>query len=159
MSSCLCYVPKQFHGKSQKTIKIVNSILAEYAKQGFDLTTRQLHYQLVSRGLTPNTQRDYQKLPVLVSDARLAGKIDWRQIVDRTRHVRKNPHWDSPREIVESCVPQFNTDKWATQPNYIEVWTEKDAVVASYSRSVRIWICPISHVGGSHRSPPCGKPW
>jgi hypothetical protein len=30
---------------------------------------------------------------------------------------------------VEACVEQFRLDKWGKQPNCVEVWVEKDALV------------------------------
>lgn len=35
-----------------------NTIIEDYAAQGFDLTLRQLYYQFVSRGLIENSDRE-----------------------------------------------------------------------------------------------------
>jgi hypothetical protein len=39
-----------------------NTIIADYQAQGFDLTLRQLYYQLVSRDIIPNRQQEYDRL-------------------------------------------------------------------------------------------------
>lgn len=123
------YRAVDFRPKALATIEAANAIIAEYAAQGFDLTLRQLFYQFVSRGLIPNTQRDYKNLGSIVNDGRLAGLIDWDAIVDRTRNLRALAHWASPAEIVESCARQFRFDLWEDQPYRVEVWIEKDALV------------------------------
>lgn len=64
-----------------------------------------------------------------MNDGRLAGLIDWNSIVDRTRNLRRNSHWDSPRDIILSSAYQYALDKWSNHPNYVEVWVEKDALV------------------------------
>ena len=84
---------------------------------------------LLRRAIIPNRDSEYDKLGDLVNDARLAGMIDWDHIVDRTRQVRANNHWDSPADIVAACANQFQIDKWASQDNYVECWIEKDALV------------------------------
>lgn len=115
-------------------IQQANTIIAEYAGQGFDLTLRQLYYQFVSRDIIPNTQKDYKNLGSIVNDARLAGLIDWDTIVDRTREVRKLSHFDGPEDIISACSEQFNIDRWEGQPYRPEVWIEKDALVGVFER-------------------------
>lgn len=106
-----------------------NTIVAEYAAQGFSLTLRQLYYQHVARGLIPNNDKEYKRLGELISEGRLAGLVDWDAIVDRTRNLVSLSHWSSPGAIVESCAEQFRYDLWADQPYRPEVWIEKDALV------------------------------
>lgn len=125
----------RFKPSTLATIEKANEIIAEYAAQGFDLTLRQLYYQFVSRDLIPNTMRSYKALGGVVNDGRLAGLIDWGSIVDRTREVRRLPHWSSPAEIVAACASQFNVDRWAGQPYRPEVWIEKDALVGMFERT------------------------
>lgn len=125
----ICYTPKNFGPAGLATIATANDILEEYAAQGFDLTLRQLYYQFVARGFIPNKDTEYKKLGGVVSDARLAGLIDWDHIVDRTRNMRQNGHWSSPEAIIQACAASYQINKWAEQPNYVEVWIEKDALV------------------------------
>lgn len=123
------YRMKRFREKTLITIATANKIIADYAEQGFDLTLRQLYYQFVARDLIPNTERSYHLLGNTINDGRLAGFIDWNSIVDRTRSIRGNSHWDSPQQIVESCAAQYKIDKWQGQEHRVEVWIEKDALV------------------------------
>ncbi|MBO2461123.1 hypothetical protein [Actinomadura violacea] len=115
-------------------IRRANEICADYANQGYDLTLRQLYYQFVSRDWIPNRQSEYKRLGEIMSDARLAGLIDWHYIVDRTRNLRGLAHWDGPRQIIDAVAAQYLTDRWADQPNRVEVWIEKDALVGVIQR-------------------------
>ena len=123
------YETKKFRPDSLQKIQQANTIIQEYAAQGLDLTLRQLFYQFVSRGLIANNDKEYKKLGTIVADARLAGMIDWDAIVDRTRYVRDLAHWASPAAIVQACSTQFRLNKWERQPQYIECWIEKDALI------------------------------
>lgn len=125
----ICYQPKKFDPSTLVVIARANDILDDYAAQGYDLTLRQLYYQFVAKGLIPNRDTEYKRLGSIVNDARLAGLIDWDRITDRTRNLKQNSHWSNPQDIVKACGDQFQVDKWADQPNYVEVWVEKDALV------------------------------
>lgn len=125
----ICYRDKKFRNASLKLINTCNAILDDFAGQGFELTLRQLYYQLVAKAIILNNERSYDNLGALISDARLAGLVDWDAIVDRTRNVRGLPHWNTPADIIKSTVGQFNLDLWAGQPHRMEVWVEKDALV------------------------------
>ena len=70
----------------------------------------------------------------IISKGRRAGLIDWDAIVDRTRNLRGNSHWDDPTEILDSAISSYAIDKWEGQDNRIEVWVEKDALVDVISR-------------------------
>lgn len=122
------FISKKFSPESEKTISLVNAILAEYEDQGFRLSLRQLYYQLVSRAYIPNTVRSYKNLGNLVSGARQAGLIDWQMIEDRGRETVSLSHWNSPGEIVEAAAESFRIDKWEGQPYHVEIMVEKDAL-------------------------------
>ena len=55
---------------SRRQLEIISGIVDEFARDEITITLRQLHYQLVSRGLGPNTQRAYKNLGNLLSRAR-----------------------------------------------------------------------------------------
>lgn len=124
----ITYVKKGFHTKSLQQIEIANAIIAEYQAQRFDLTLRQLYYQMVARGHIENSLRSYKNFGSLLDDARLAGMVDWNAIVDRTRNVRANSHWETPADIIESAHHSYRIDLWRRQPYRPEVWIEKDAL-------------------------------
>ena len=125
----ICYVSKRFTARSQELIEWANEIIEEYAEQGFDLTLRQLYYQFVARDLLDNTDREYKRLGSVVSDARLAGLIDWNAIKDRTRKLEELSHWDSPEEIIVGAMQSYRRDHWANQKYRPEVFIEKDALI------------------------------
>jgi hypothetical protein len=122
------FTDKKFGSDALQMIRTINGILDEYAVQGYDLSLRQLYYQLVSRNLIENTEKSYKNIGCLVSDARLAGLIDWDMIKDRGREMISNPHWDNPADFIKSVAPQFRFDLWADQKAYVEVMVEKQAL-------------------------------
>jgi hypothetical protein len=145
---CIAYVEKKFRPDSLTIINRANQIIRDYLRQGFKLTLRQLYYQFIARDLLPdswidagynaknglppdtkNTMKNYKRLGDVISDGRLAGKIDWDAIEDRTRNLQSSPHWASPRGIVRACADQYAVNLWDEQAKYVEVWVEKEALI------------------------------
>ena len=150
------YKSIKFQQKSLELIRLVNQVVEEYQAQGYELTLRQAYYQLVARGYIPNNERSYKNIGSLINDGRLAGLIDWYSITDRTRNLRSNGHWDNPADVIGSARYSYMLDKWQGQPNYVEVWVEKDALLILSDRLADHLTHLIFHVGVTHHSQKCG---
>lgn len=122
------FIDHRFNAESMKLIETANGILSEYRAQGYRLSLRQLYYQLVARDFIENTVKSYKRTGNLVSDARLAGLIDWGMIEDRGRETTIPVAWTSPAQIVRAAADQFRVDRWEGQTQYAEVMVEKDAL-------------------------------
>ena len=136
------FINKRFSAASQGIIQQANDIIAEYHRQGFTLTLRQLYYQFVARALIPNNMRSYKRLGTIVSDGRLAGEIDWDAIEDRTRNLQRQPHWDSPASIIRAAAESYAIDMWENQPARVEVWIEKEALIGIVERVCKRYDVP-----------------
>jgi len=123
------YVSKKFGSDRLLLIDRINSVIDDYSAQGYSLTLRQVYYQMVARAIIENNERSYKNLGNLISDARLAGLIDWNAIEDRTRNLKGNSHWTNPSNMIDSAAYSYRLDHWKGQSNYVEVWVEKDALV------------------------------
>jgi hypothetical protein len=130
----ICYQPKTFRESSLLKIQQANQIITTLRKQGFTLTLRQLYYQFVKRNWIPNNDREYDKLGALMTDARLAGLVDWDAIEDRTRSLKGLGHWESPHQIIDTYADYFHVDRWADQQYRPEVWIEKEALAGIFAR-------------------------
>lgn len=122
------FIERRFNAKSRELIEIANGIMDEYRRQGYRLSLRQLYYQLVARDYIENSVKSYKRIGDLISNARLAGLIDWNMIEDRNRETIMNKHWESPAEIVRAAANSFRIDRWEGQLCYVEVMVEKDAL-------------------------------
>lgn len=110
------------------TIDTINDILFEYGKQGYRLTLRQLYYQLVSRGIIANKIQEYSKLSSILVISRMNGLTDWEMIEDRLRTPYIQYYVSGIEGAIKDTIDQYKLDRQHGQKNYIEIWTEKDAV-------------------------------
>jgi hypothetical protein len=136
------FIERKFRPDSIKVIEQANAIIAAYQAQGFTLTLRQLYYQFVSRDLLRNRQSEYKRLGSIISDARLAGLIDWDAIEDRTRNVRFHNAWSSPQAILDAVASQYQENPWGDQRWRPEVWIEKDALIGVVEPVCNRWRIP-----------------
>ena len=133
----IAYINKNFADRTLVLIEACNRIIGQYRAQGYDLTLRQLYYQLVARNTIANKQSEYKRLSSILTDARLAGLVDWKAIVDRMRNLQGVTHWGCPRDIMDAAYRGYALDKWLRQPNRVEVWVEKDALSSVIAKACR----------------------
>lgn len=117
-----------FRSESQHLITLCNQIINEYQAEGLKLSLRQLYYVMVTQNTIPNEERSYKKLGKLVSNARLAGLIDWEAIEDRVRWAQRASEWSSLRGVLESAHDAYRLPRLNGQKEYVEVHVEKDAI-------------------------------
>lgn len=122
------YRDVNFRGKSLRMIDYLNDVIDTYARQGLKLTLRQLYYQCVTKNLFPNSEKSYKNLGNLVSDARLAGLMDWSAIEDRVRRPRVPTEFADVESLIDMASYWYRLPRWEGQENYVELWVEKDAL-------------------------------
>lgn len=133
------FTTKRFNDDALRIIGTAEEICDDYASQGYDLSLRQLYYQFVSRDILANTEANYKRLGNIISDARLAGLIDWDAIKDRGRETISNPHWDSIGDIIRACANQYMIGLWKGQENHVELMVEKQALEGVLEPVCRKW--------------------
>ena len=112
------------HKKTQALIDTAYVVL----EANHPMTVRQVYYQLVSRHVIENNRGRYQS----VSDALVYGRqnclIPWDWIEDRLRRPRQVGMWSDLGDFGTTILSAYRRDVWASQPRYVEVWLEKDAL-------------------------------
>lgn len=117
-------------GKVLMLIEAANVIMGEYAKQGFVMTLRMVHYQFVARQLFANTLKNYKKLGWALRVGRRMGLVDWAYLEDQVRKLDELPTWDSPRNVLDSAAVWYKENIWEDQEYAPEVWVEKGAMLS-----------------------------
>jgi hypothetical protein len=134
------YLNKRFHEFSLTLIHTMNAIMADYERQGFKLSVRQLYYQLVTRNEIENSEREYNRIIRLCNDAHMCGLMDWDLLEDRTREFVSRAHWRSGDEIILAAADTDHQDRWANQDIRVFGVVEKDALSGVQHQPVMHWI-------------------
>jgi hypothetical protein len=119
----------------EEVVEHIVQIVEEYEAEGYVLTLRQLHYQLVSNNWIVNHDTAYKKLGDILDDCRYAGIIDWEAVEDRGRVPHLLYQVDSVTEALEDTVEQYRRNRQEGQEKEVELWTEKDALSGILKRT------------------------
>ena len=137
------FISRNFSAGSRAIIDQANDIIADYLRQGFTLTLRQLYYQFVARDLLPNKMSEYKRLGSIINDARMAGEIDWDMIEDRTRNVKGGDAAETtPEDALRGLADYYSEPLWKGQEYRVIVGIEKDALVGVIERPCWRWRVP-----------------
>ena len=126
--ACVQFREINFRAATRQLISQCNTIIARYESAGLRLTLRQLYYQLVSANVIPNVEKSYKNLGKTISEARLAGLVDWDAIEDRVRRPSRPGEFSSLQALARAALASWRLPRWADQPAYAELWVEKDAL-------------------------------
>jgi hypothetical protein len=152
------------NAEALEAIAYANRLCADYQRQGYNVTLRQVYYRFVALDWfrqerryariantnrwvrdpegTTNAEPNYKWLGEVLNNARMAGLLSWNYIVDRTRAVSRLSHWDSPADIMAGAAAGFNIDRWEGQPKRVEVWVEKEALADIVGQAADALDCP-----------------
>lgn len=122
---------------TRQLIDQVREIIHQYQTR---LTLRQIFYRLVSAGIIANTVSEYKRLSKILVKARLEGLIPFTAIEDRSRrfigsdyrYVDANDYFEHALDYFLHCDVHYNMPFWLDQPEYVEVWLEKEALSALF---------------------------
>lgn len=137
------YKELRMQGRSLRVVEQANKFIDEYLAMGLKLTLRQLYYRFISINFFPNNQQSYKRLGHTISEARLAGLVDWDAIIDRGRGARSLPDFKGPADAVDWMLEQYRLERWADQPTYVELWCEKDAILGAVEHIAQKYHVPL----------------
>ncbi len=94
------------------------------------VTVRQLYYQAEVAHLPgiDKTESGYNKIQHQVLMLRRAGRLDYNDIADATRWMRKPTSYDSVEDALEETARTYRRNLWRDAAEYVEIWCEKDAL-------------------------------
>jgi len=139
-------------------VKWFKIVLAEY---DFPITIRHLYYRMISDpyNFIENTKENYNRVLDNTAKARKRGLLDWRVFTDPTRRLVPGDDKDrgtpdgfiqTIKELIADCQDSYFMSMWATQPKYIEVWVEKEAmveIVSKVAKKYKVATFPVKGYG------------
>lgn len=119
--------------KYGNVVRCVNEILSRYE---ITLTLRQIFYRLVAKYGYPNKSSAYSQLSKQLVLARVRGDIDETRIEDRSREfLGGDDGFENSDDYIRYRINDFLSSPkyysrrmWSSQPKFVIVWVEKDAL-------------------------------
>ena len=111
--------------KSAALLEQVQEIIDCYS---FAISLRQIFYQLVVRQFIANCEAQYHRVSRLCVIGRDEGILDEEAFADRLRQPDKPSDWKDLPDFIDTVKSAYRKNKWQNQHDYVEIWTEKDAL-------------------------------
>jgi hypothetical protein len=115
-------------GKSSRSLELIDqayNILTEIQPASI----RAVCYRLFTIKVIANmSKNETNKVSTQLTWARENGLIPWGWIVDETREAERVNGWENPAAFVDTVKRAYRRDRWADQPEWIEVWSEKGTI-------------------------------
>ena len=123
--------------------KIMDAMIELLAEE-HPMTVRQIFYRLVSTGVIAKTEQEYKgTVGRLLTTMRKNGVIPYTWLADATRWQRKPRSFDSLTEMLEISKETYRRALWTTAPDYVEIWSEKDAIASVLYDVTSVWDVPL----------------
>ena len=117
------------HRRSLRDMLRLRQKIYRVVEENAPMTVRQVFYQLVGLGAISKTETEYKTTVIrLLTDMRLKGELPFSWLADNTRWMRKPRTFDSLEDALQLTAETYRRATFMNQPNYCEVWLEKDAL-------------------------------
>lgn len=118
--------------------------LLDIIADDWPMTCRQVFYQAVSAGIIEKTEGEYKNTVIrLLGEMRRSGDLPYRWIADNTRWMRKPTTHDSIEAALHNAAISYRRSLWRDQPDYVELWSEKDTLAGSLYQITAEWDIPL----------------
>lgn len=122
-------------------------VIEEIVTMSAPASVRHIYYLAVTRHLvqkdTGGSRSNYNRVQRAVLDMRRSGRIDYADIVDTTRWLRKPSSWSGVNAYLESVQRSYRRDLWARQGVRLEVWCESESIAGVLLDVTSRWDVPL----------------
>lgn len=141
-------VAKRVRGPGRKTLALREHVLEVFDSFEGSMSTRQVFYQLVSRGAVANDPKMYEGVSRLLVAMRRDGSVPYSRVVDRTRSKHHRIGWDGCSDIMSNVAVQYRRNLWAQQDVHVHVCCEKQALEGIFAEVVDSFGAPLWVIRG-----------
>lgn len=92
------------------------------------LSVRGVFYRVMSAGAVAKTEQEYGVVQRRVLKLRRSGELPYEWIADGTRWQVKAPSWSNVDQALEDAAISYRRALWHDQAEYVEIWSEKEAI-------------------------------
>ncbi|MGO8753553.1 MAG: hypothetical protein ACLQNE_47065 [Thermoguttaceae bacterium] len=112
-------------------------------------TIRHVFYVMETAGFIEKTEADYKgTICRLLGEMRKDGRLPYDWLTDNTRWRMKPTSYESLEDAMQQMQNGYRRDLWARQQDYVEVWTEKDAISSILYPITAKWDVPLMTARG-----------
>lgn len=105
-------------------------VLAQIVEELGPITVRGCLYRAAGKVYPDTEKKSYNSASRIIKLLRRANCVSRNKIVDSTRRRLKPSSWSGLADFMDTVRGAYRKNLWERQPNYVEVFVEKDAMAA-----------------------------
>ncbi len=148
MSATVYATSRIKHRRTNAELATIDDAIVRITAADHPMTLRGLFYRLVSEGLIPKTENEYDKVGRYLLRLRRAGTVPYAWIADSTRWMRKPHTFNSLEDALHHTARTYRRALWNDQAAYVEIWCEKDTLAGLLVEDTAAWDVPLMVVRG-----------
>jgi hypothetical protein len=122
----------------------IKEAIVAILKPDHPMTVRQVFYQLVVRETIEKTEEEYQGTVIRrLTDLRMNGGVSFSWITDESRRRRINRTYNSIADAARDTARFYRRNALHECPDYVEVWSEKEALAGVIESAAEDYDVPI----------------
>lgn len=102
--------------------------IIEVCEADHPLSVRGVFYRVMSAGVVAKSEKEYGVVQRRILKLRRSGELPYSWIADGTRWHVKSRSWDSVEQALADAAVSYRRALWNDQVEYVEVWSEKEAI-------------------------------
>lgn len=114
--------------RSSDELEAIDRAIVEALVEDHPATVRGVFYRVLSTGLIAKAETEYRRIGSRLLKLRREGTVPYSWITDGTRWVRKPDSYGSIQAALEATAATYKRALWESQPAYVEIYAEKDAI-------------------------------
>lgn len=126
-----------------KSRALWKAIRWEFEEQQPPMTVRQMFYRMSAIGQVPKTENGYRQVQYALTAMRRQGAIPYDWLADNTRWRRKPRTYSGLASMLRESQQFYRRALWDNQPDYVEIWLEKDALAGVVYSITERWDVPL----------------
>ncbi len=134
---------KRTRRTSNQMDALLESVQTILVGEDDQITIRHLFYRLVGLGVIPKTESAYKLLCNHLSKWRRSEAIPWSAFADNTRWHIRHKTFDGIEDALRNTAENYRRNLWSTQPYFVEVWVEKDAIASIVAGKASTFGVPV----------------
>lgn len=140
---------KQRTRRTGDQIAKLDELLIEIVAEENPVTVRRAFYSATTKtDLVPKTEAGYSVVQRRLLELRRSNRMPYSWIADNTRYVIRPQTFRDAEEALSETASFYRKSLWWDQPDQVQLFTEKDALVSVLNPVTDLWQVPLGVMRG-----------
>ncbi|MGB4777491.1 hypothetical protein [Microbacterium sp.] len=134
--------------RTNAELAVIDEHILDVLRDEHPATVRSVFYRVMSAGAVEKSENGYRLIGRQLLKLRRDGRIPYGWVSDGTRYTLQTRAYDSASDAITTVASMYRRRIWSTQPEQVQIYSEKDALRAVISPVTNRWDVPLGIMRG-----------